>query len=145
MITIAHTVTIARRVPDVFSFVADLENLPQWQSEVVTSTVTTPGPTRVGTRFTEEVKIVGKKVPTACEVTDFVPDQRIGFTAASPAIDYHGLFTVSDNTNQATDVTLKASVQLKSWFRLVAPLFAREVRNGARKELETLKQVLEAA
>jgi uncharacterized membrane protein len=145
MITIDHTVTIARRLSDVFAFVAGIENLPQWQSEVVTSTVTTPGPTRVGTRFSEEVKIVGKKVPTACEVTDFVPDQRIGFTATSPAIDYHGLFTVSDNNNQATDVTLKASVKLKSWFRLAAPLFAREVRNGARKELATLKQLAEAA
>ena len=145
MITIDHTVTIARRLPDVFSFVADMANLPQWQSEVVTSTVTTPGPTRVGTRFTEEVTIVGKKVSTACEVTDFAPGQRIGFTAASPVVDYRGLFTVSENTNQATDVTLTASVQLKSWFRLVAPIFAREVRNGARKELETLKQVLETA
>lgn len=145
MITIDHTVTIARRLPDVFSFVADMENLPQWQSDVVTSTVVTPGPTRVGTRFTEEVRIVGKAVPTACEVTDFVPDQRLGFTAASPAIHYHGLLTVRDHTDRATDVTLKADVQLKGWFRLVAPLFAREVRNAARKELETLKQVLEAA
>ena len=145
MITINHTVAIRRPLPEVFSFVADMENLPQWQSEVVTSTVTTPGPTRVGTRFTEEVRIVGRKVPTACEVTDFARDERIGFSAASPAINYNGLFTVSENNGHGTNVTLKASVQLKSWFRLVGPLFAREVRNGAHQELETLKRVLEAA
>lgn len=143
MIQINDTITIRHPLEQVFSFVADMENLPQWQSEVVTSAVLTPGPARVGTQFTEVVKVGRKHLQTVCEITDLVPNRRIGFAAASPAIGYQGLFSLDENGGHDTDVKLAATVELKGWYRFLAPLFAGEVRKGARQELETLKRILE--
>jgi hypothetical protein len=57
MIRLTESIIILRPSADVFAFVADMNSIPEWQSEVVTSKVITPGPARVGTRFTEDVKM----------------------------------------------------------------------------------------
>lgn len=143
MITIDDGITIRHPLGEVFSFVADVGNLPQWQSEVVTSEVVTEGPARVGTQFTEVVKLGSKQLQTVCEITEFVPNRHIGFTAASPSIAYRGLFSLQQNGAHGTDVKVTATVELKGWYRFLAPLFAGEVRKGARQELEALKRILE--
>ena len=54
MIRLNESVIIVSPPSKVFAFLADLNNISKWQTEVVKSTVVTPGPTKVGTRFTEE-------------------------------------------------------------------------------------------
>ena len=84
MIQVTETTTISRSPGEVFAFLADLNNIPKWQTEVVTSKVLTTGPTRVGTRFTEDVKMWGPMRATAnCEVTEFSPDGMMAFKAVS--------------------------------------------------------------
>src|SRR5205807_623016 len=67
MIRCNDAITIDRSPADVFAFVADLSNIPRWQAEVVKSIVVTPGPTRVGTHYTEDVKMGPTHVTATCE------------------------------------------------------------------------------
>src|SRR5258708_7714452 len=94
VIQLSDAVPISRPPSDVFPFVADLSNIPKWQSEVVTSKVTTPGPTKVGTRFTEDVKMGPWRTTATCEVTEFSPGTMMGFSAVSTAMDYRGRVVV---------------------------------------------------
>lgn len=143
MIKIKDSITINKPLEKVFAFVANMENLPQWQSEVVKSKIITPGPTRVGTKFTEEVKVGRSKLPTMCEVNEFVANKRIGFVASSSAIGYQGLFSVEKSGQSSTAVNLTATASLKGFYKLLSPIFSAEAKKGARKELQQLKKVLE--
>src|SRR3990170_211330 len=86
MIQLNDTIAISRSPSEVFTFLADLNNIPKWQAEVVTSKVITTGPTKVGTRFTEEVKMGPMRATANCEVTEFSPDRMMAFKAVSPSI-----------------------------------------------------------
>lgn len=142
MIEVTDSVTISRAPTEVFAFVADMSNLPKWQSEVVTSTVLTTGPTRIGTKFSENVKMGPSHVTADCEVTELVAGSMIAFKAISPRIAYQGRITV-ESSGGGSKVTLSGTAQMNGWWRLMQPLMKSEFRNGVRKELGALKAVLE--
>jgi hypothetical protein len=143
VIELTDSIEIARTPADTFAFVADLNNLPKWQSEVVQSTVLTPGPTRVGTRFTEKVKMGPSHTTAACEVTDFRSGSLMGFRATSPRVDYMSRLSVEDD-GDGSRVVITGSAQMKGWWRLMEPLMRSEFKTGLRKELAALKAVMEA-
>ncbi|HEY0919568.1 hypothetical protein [Devosia sp.] len=44
-----------------------------------------------------------------------------------------------------SEFTINGSAEMKGWWRLMGPLMKGEFKRGIRKELETLKAVLEGA
>ncbi|MGB3910899.1 MAG: SRPBCC family protein [Pseudolysinimonas sp.] len=142
MISVSDSATILRPRAEVYAFVADLDNLPRWQSEVVSTHVATQGPVRVGMRFTEDVRIGRETVEAHCEITELAEGTLLGFTASSPALDYSGKLDFTD-ADGGTRVDITATFALKGARRLLEPAFGGEVRRGVGYELDTLKRLLE--
>jgi uncharacterized membrane protein len=142
MIQLNDSITISRSLSEVFAFLADLNNLPKWQSDVVTSNVITPGPTRAGTRFTEAVKLGSLRDTANCEVTDFSPDRLMSIRASSVFIDYEGQVVV-EPWDGGTKLSLAVSVQPKGFWRLLRPMVAGEFAPGIKRELAAVKEFLE--
>jgi uncharacterized membrane protein len=142
MISVSDTATILMPRAEVYAFVADLGNLPRWQSEVVSTHVSSPGPVRVGLRFTEDVRIGRETVQAHCEITELVDGNRLGFTATSRALEYAGKLTFTD-VEAGTRVDITATFTLRGGRRLLEPAFGGEVRRGVSDELNTLKRLLE--
>ena len=144
MIRIDSHITIARPVSEVYAWVADLANLPRWQSGVVRSHVVDPGPLRVGTRFEEDVRVVVFGMKARCVVTDLEPDRRMAFDADAGPLTYKAEF-VFDDVSGATDVRVTATAQMKGAWRLLQPLFAMDARRSVQDELNRIRGHLEAA
>lgn len=143
MIKHSDSIEIAAPVSDVFAFVSNVENLPKFQSDVVKSTPLSNEPMRAGTRFEEVVNILGRKVATVCEVTDYQPTRRFGFrSVSSQSIRYAGTMDLQPN-GRGTRVTLNVEISLNGWLRLVEPMFKLEVKKGVRNEVEALKKLME--
>jgi carbon monoxide dehydrogenase subunit G len=142
MIHLTDSITISRSPADVFAFIADLTNIPKFQSDVVTSTVITPGPTKLGTRFTEDVKVGPMRTVASCEVTEFSPGRVMGFKAISPSIDYKGQFLVEPSA-EGTRLTIAGTAEPKGWWKLIEPMIKGEFKGGIKHELKTLKNILE--
>ena len=142
MIRVSDSIVIMRQPSQVFAFLADLNNIPKWQTEVVKSTVATPGPTRVGTRFTEDVKLGPMRATAKCEVTELVTDKTMAFKATSSSMNYEGRVLV-EPSGQGTKLTLEGTAQPKGLWRLLQPMMAGEMKNSVKKELAAIKQILE--
>ena len=142
MIQLNDTITISRSPSEVFAFLADLNNIPKYQAEVVTSKVITTGPTKVGTRFTEEVKMGPMRTTANCEVTEFSPNRMMSFKAISPSIDYEGQVLV-EPWEKGAKLTLAGTVQPKGFWKLMQPMMKREFKTGIKKELAAVKEILE--
>ena len=142
MIRVNDSVIIMRPPSQVFAFLADLNNIPKFQTEVVKSTVVTPGPTRVGTRFTEDVKLGPMRALADCEVTEFIADKTMGFKATSSSISYEGRFLV-EPSDKGARLTIAGTAQPKGLWRLLQPMMAGEMRSGVKKELAAVKEILE--
>lgn len=142
MIQLNDSITISRPPSEVFAFLADLNNIPKFQAEVLTSKVITTGPTKVGTRFTEEVKMGPMRTTTNCEVTEFSPDRMMAFKAISTSINYEGRFLV-EPWEKGAKLTIAGSVQPIGLWKLMQPIMKVEFKNGIKKELAAIKEILE--
>lgn len=142
MIEFEHNIQINRPVEHVFRFIADPENFPSWQTGVVRSTVTSPGPIGAGTTFTETVKILGRVVRTTCEITQFDPGRKMCFKATSKPIAYAGQFTF-DGVGEGTQLTVYGAGQLRGLWRFTEPIFGPELRKETRAEMQKIKDLLE--
>lgn len=143
MIRVEELATVKRPPPEVFAYLANLDNIARWQSEVVTSKVTSSGPVGVGTRFSETVKIGPWRLVAECAVTDYQQDRQFGFSADSKPVAYQGRFEVEPSSD-GTRLVLEGTFRLKGAWRLLQPLLASDLRKGARGEMETIKRQLEA-
>lgn len=79
MLTVTDSTIVSKPSAQIYAFLVDLRNIPKWQSEVVASRVMTDGPTRRGTRFTEDVKMGPMRTSAHCEITDLVADRMMAF------------------------------------------------------------------
>lgn len=142
MIKVSDSIDISSPCSEVFAFVSDLNNLPKWQSEVVQSTVVTPGPVKVGTRFDEVVKVGPWRLPTHCVVTQYEPERLMAFKADSSPIGFVakvGLEQIKDKTR----VTMDGTASLRGFYRLMQFALAGDLRKGVKQELKALKEIME--
>ena len=79
-------VVVDAPIEETWAVVADIPLQPEWMHEMKQVTITTPGPTGVGTRGEATVRIFGIGVTDPVEVTGFDPPVRF-------AIRHEGLFT----------------------------------------------------
>lgn len=142
MIRINDSIQIECSPKEVFDYVADLDNIPKWQSEVVTSKVDTAGPVKIGTHFTEEVKMGPMRATASCEVTEYEPEKLLAFSAISSSMDYEGRITVEPLV-KGTRLTLEGTADPKGFWRILQPFLKGEFRNSVRKELTAIKGILE--
>ena len=143
MIRFEHSIEIDQPRDRVFAFVADIDNLPRWQTGVVQSKRLSQGPVRAGFQFAESAKVAWK-LKMVCTVTDLKPHERFGFEAKSIGpLDYEGRFDLQPLAG-GTRLTVTGTAWLKGIWRLMQPVFSGDVKKELRSELTTLKRLIEA-
>ena len=73
---VEESVEINRPVEEVFSYVANPENLPEWSSIVIEVRKETQGEPKEGERFTSVGKFLGRPFDTPFEVVSYEPPRR---------------------------------------------------------------------
>jgi hypothetical protein len=73
--------------PDrVFEFVADLANLPRWQTGIVSAELTSPLPVGVGSTAHVVRELMGQRLAVDVTVTEFRPGTKLGLRSAASGI-----------------------------------------------------------
>ena len=143
MIQIEISTQIDRPRDEVFDFLTNVANMPNWQSGVIESKPLTPGAMHVGAQFAETAKVALWKLNTICTVSDLKANERFAFVAKSDGpLDYEGRFELHPVAG-GTRLTLSGSARLKGAWRLLQPLLASDLRKETRAELETIKRLVE--
>ncbi|TDB37826.1 MAG: hypothetical protein D9V44_07190 [Actinobacteria bacterium] len=135
------SVFIDRPVHEVFAFVADLTNQPRWQTGVISATVVGGGPIGIGSRVRIASSYQGRSGESELEVTEFTPDDRIGFRTSSP-VRGHGSYAVRAD-GAGTRVSVSGSVQLEGIASLAGGIAEKMVEREMTRSLERLKAILE--
>ena len=79
MAKIVSSIEIGRSPEDVFAYLNDLSRHGEWQQEIISTTVETDGPTRVGTRATDRRRVPGGPQDVTYEITAHDPPRRMSF------------------------------------------------------------------
>jgi uncharacterized protein YndB with AHSA1/START domain len=137
----SNEVVINRPVGEVFAFLADAENDPQWRSAVLDIT-REQGTSGVGTRYRQGVKGPGgRRVAADVEITEYQPETLIAFRGIAGPVRPEGRYTLSP-ADGGTRVRFELSAKLAGLKRFMSSPVQKSMDSEVGS-LATLKQVLE--
>jgi uncharacterized membrane protein len=142
VIQISNSIEIARPVLQVFHFVADFENNPQWMPVRSVQRLGN-GPIGAGTRFKQQFHLLGANYEMDCVITAFEPDQKIAFEYDAPVFVWRGNY-LFEPTPQGTRVSAKGNVALSGPLKMTETMFAPKIRKLINDTAPKLKQILES-
>ncbi len=142
-ILVSESVVIERPREEVFAYLTDLQNFPEWGEVIRELRKETEGPPRVGERYTVDIAFLGRRWEQAFEVTAYEPPQR--YADRNTGGPFHDEHTYTfDEVAGRTRLTVTMDMQPGGFFRITGPLLEKAVRRQVGKELGTLKDILEA-
>ena len=125
---------------EVFAFLADPENDPQWRSGVLDlKRVSGSG---IGARYAQGVKGPGgRRIPADIEITELTPSETIAFQTVTGPVRPRGRYqlTVVDG---GTRVRFELEADVNGLKRLIAPMVQKSM-NKEVGQLDRLKRVIE--
>jgi uncharacterized membrane protein len=140
---VAHSVVINCPPAQVFAFLSDIENERRWQPDIEELRLTSPGPLRVGSTFTEVRRTMGRRFTWQMRVTAFEPDSRFCIESTSGTLPYRGCRIVEPLEGGAR-VTELGELELRGPLSLLAPLLGRLSRKPLEVAYRRAKAMLEA-
>jgi uncharacterized protein YndB with AHSA1/START domain len=141
MIHLEHTVEIDRPPAEVFDYMMDMENLPEWQSSAIEAHW--EGERAAGSRIKEVRKFLGRRIESELEVTEYEPNRRFCLKTLSGPV----LFSVEhtfEATTGGTRITFVGEGNPGGFFKLAEPMVARAAERQFKGDFATLKDLLEA-
>lgn len=138
------SVEINRPLREVFDYVSDVENYPKWMAHVLGVRKETPGPPRESDRFVVAIKSVGRRFETPYERTSYEADRSYTDRAVGGPIPNHQWHSAFEAATKGTSYTRTVDVESRGLLRLLEPLQKRAADRQLRKDLQTLKSVVEA-
>jgi len=143
MIKVELSVVIKRPVEEVFAFLSDLENNLKWRSSQIEVQKTSTGPIGVGTTYRMVNNVLGHRLETEAEVTEYEPNRK--FTS----IDKSGNFPLVaqrffEPVKGGTRVRLVLKAEPGGFVKLAEPLVASMGKRRFETDVANLKDLMEA-
>jgi uncharacterized protein YndB with AHSA1/START domain len=141
VIRFGFPIDVARPVSEVFGYVTDPRNLPEWQGTETVEQLTA-GPVGVGTRFREVRQLLGRRLESISEVSAFEPNLRFDLRIVSgpaPVEDRWTFEAVDGGTRMQFSTEGRAPRPL----RPLEPVLAIVLRRRREGHHRRLKRALE--
>lgn len=143
MIHIESKINIKRAPADIFAFITNFENNPQWQSGMISARFTSNPPIGVGSTYTQVARFLGRRIDSNFVVVDYEPGRLVKITTISGSFP----ITVTRSVEPAGEgSTVRAIVEGDSsgFFKLAEPLMRRMVQSSVISDYARLKELLES-
>ena len=135
---------IDRPRTEVAAFTTDPENAPRWYANIKSVEWSTDPPLRLGSRIAFVAEFLGRRLAYTYEIVEYVPDERVVMRTAEGPLPMETTYTWASSGQGSTRMTLRNRGLPSGFSKLAAPVMAASMRKANRKDLERLKQLLEA-
>lgn len=138
------SVFINRPIEEVFNYVTNLANDPQWQGTIESVERTSEGPIGAGNTWRYKGKALGRKVETEIEMTSYDPaNHQASVKAISGPVPFENTYKFESNGN-GTQLSLSGQAEIAGFFKLAEGLVAKQLEKQLDTDLNALKLLLEA-
>jgi uncharacterized protein YndB with AHSA1/START domain len=137
-------IVIGRPVTEVFDYVADQSNEPEYNPQMVRAEKTTSGPVGKGTRFRSAVAAGGHAVPMQIECTGYERPKLLTTKTTMRQADIRYVIRF-DPAAAGTRMRWSGQVQPKGTLRLLGPAVAWLGNRQERRIWTSMKEHLEAS
>ena len=143
MVRFELAVEIARPVHEVWEYLIEPENVPEWQSSAVASHQVSDGPIGVGARLQDERRFLGKRATSEVEVSEFEPERLFTLHGLSGPVRFTVRHRLSQN-GSGTRLDVEAEADPGGGLsRFVRPMIERAAEHELRGDFARLKKILE--
>jgi carbon monoxide dehydrogenase subunit G len=137
-------ILVARPQHEVFDFIADARNRPQWDDSVEREELTSPEPIGVGTTVRTRLKpSLGRRAEYTWDIVEHAPPSGQTIDSTSGPFPTTLEYRLSDEGG-ATRVEFSVTGRPRGVLRLLQPLIARTIQQNLDRNFPRLKQLLEA-
>jgi hypothetical protein len=144
MINIASSIVIYRPLNLVFDFISSADNDFQWQYGTLASAQVTEGAAGVGTSVRSIGHLMGRRMNSTFEVTEFEANRKYGFKSLSGPLHSHTLYTL-DIADGCTRINVSQQASPANVLEVAEGILEKYMKKQLREDLAMLKTVLEAA
>jgi uncharacterized protein YndB with AHSA1/START domain len=142
MYTVTEAVTIARSPEEVFDYLTDGRNRPEWDVTVISERLTSPEPVRAGSTIHTRMRMMGREVDFDWRVIEFEPPLRMAIVSTA------GLLPTSLTIDFSTSGSLchvRATIDGRptGMLRIVEPMIVETVRSTLADGLARARALLE--
>jgi len=142
MVRVEASTRIDRPAEEVWSYIDDLTRMPEW-IHIISETVASESPTRVGTRIDNHVRLLGRTFHNELEVVEHVPNHKVVSRGVKP-FPLTVTYTVEPvDGNGSSTFTTVLEAEPVAFFRLGEPILTRVGRHRFQGHLRNLKALLE--
>ena len=143
MARIEASVVINRPIDEVFAYVNDVRNWPQWNSNFLEGEQTSEGPVGVGTTSRGVSHFLGQRIEWTSEVTEYEPNRKLKQKIISGPMLMEQSLTF-EPVEGATRFTIAGEGEFGGLFKLAQPVVDRRMKKQSDGNLAKLKDILEA-
>ena len=145
--TFRLAIDIRRPPSDVFTFIAEMQNMPLWYDAVQHVSKTTPGPTAAGSRYEIMRSLSGGAAYNDVEVTQYELNSKVTLESREGPTPFRYRYHV-ESDHEGTMLTLDGTISgdglpgpVAHLDRLATQLF----KHGMKQNLNELKRIVEAS
>lgn len=142
MITAESSTLIARPATEVFAFVSDIRNDPQWHTDVIEARVAGGGPIEQGTTFAVKFKPFMGKSDRTVTVSEYESPRRLVLKGKMGKMEPTLILTVEPQAD-GSRFTRRVEMEPPGIMRVMAPFMKGMFRKQNAGFVANLKSVLE--
>jgi uncharacterized membrane protein len=134
-------IAVGRPRDEVAAYLRDPANDPSWIGGLRSARLVTDPPVGVGSRVERVASFLGRRIEYVNEITELTATRLAMRSVRSPfpmRVTY-----AYDDAGTGTEVSVRVEGDASRLYRLADPLLAVLVRRSVRRDLRTLKRVLE--
>ena len=141
-----HTeIEIDRPRSEVAEWAANPDNTTAWYEKIHAVEWKTAPPIRVGSQVAFIAQFLGRRLAYTYEIRALEPGHRLVMSTAEGPFPMETTYTWEDAPSGGTKMGLHNRGEPAGFSTLAAPLMASAMRRANRKDLQALKQILEAS
>jgi len=143
MINLNINTLIYRPVGQVFDFMSAPENDFQWQYGTLASARVSEGASEIGASFRSIGHLMGRRVESTFEVTEYETNRKYGFKSLSGPLQSHTSYTF-EMDKDSTQIDISTQVNVINFFQVNQGVLEKKMKKQLKEDLAMLKNLLEA-
>ena len=143
MINVDISTMVYRPIWQVFDFISSPENDFQWQYGTLASARISEGVGTVGTLFRSIGHLMGRRVESTFEVTEYEPNKKYAFKSLSGPLQSQTSYAF-EIAEGSTKITVSTQAHLVNPLQMAEGILEKQMRKQLKENLAMLKDLLEA-
>jgi carbon monoxide dehydrogenase subunit G len=138
------SVEIAKPVHEVWEYLIDPDNVPEWQASALSSHQISDGKRSVGTHLQDERRFLGRRARSEVEVTEFEPERLFTLHGISGPVRFTIRHRLEERDGH-THLQVDAEADPSGIGRLMRPVVEHAASHEIRRDFDVLKKLLESS